>query len=1162
MTCLYWNVRGLANSPTKLALKRLIRVNKPDFVFIFEPWMEVKDALIRWLHRLGLKLFAINNKDGLDPNLWCCCRMELEPQVVAADSQQVFFLLKIHEKSFGISAVYASTNIVTHRVLWHNLSHLQTQFNLPWAFIGDFNCILGAHEHCGIRTPARPPIEDFNNWTNQNSLVHLLTAGALFTWKNGRKGNMHIKRRLDRTICNQGWLDLWFNNSCRTLPRNKYDHFPLLFEFFLSDDKSSSVFRFLRTWASHHSCEYLIADTWKTRVVGCPMFILQRKLKILKSRLKDWNKSTFGNVHDNVKTAEDNLKEIQDKIVKEGTLDALDVIERNAQDQLDLALQREEIFWKEKARVKWKAEGDRNTQFFHRIAKIKQVTKRISCLKVDGNLITDRGQIAKHVVSFYTNLFNKFFVLQDTSLIGEVIPHLMIEEYNSALTKLPVLEEVYEAVMSLDNESAPGPDGFSGFFYQKYWSIIKEDVFGAVLQFFKEGWIMPNYNTNTLVLIPKVPNADSIDQFRPIALANFKHKTITKILADKLSLLMPFLISTDWISAILHSAVMSVSVNGLQAGFFTCKSGVRQGDPLSPLLFCLGEDVLSRGLTKLVENKKVKLIKASRDSYVPSHVLYADDIMVFCECDKGSIEALTAIFLRWARNFIWSGEIESHKIVTVAWDDCCRPFEEGGLGLRSLVKLNEAANLKLCWDLSNSKEQWACLLKARVLRDGKEISYHIFPSLWSSMRASLKDVKGNSSWLIGNGNRIKFWSDNWNGSAVLESLNATGGSHPFLKDKAAAYIQNCKWNLPTDITVRFPNLANLLSNVHLSVVQKEDLFVWNSATDDILTLKTTYDFKSCINNIVDWGKLIWNAQIPASSSLLFWRLLHNKVPTDDNMAIWGFHLPSVCNLCGAKGENVEHLFFSCSFAAKLWNFLSTSLAHNFSAVPDIWSAYNKLHSAQSKVVLQAAVVSVISMIWIARNVSQFEDKSTTWSFFFKEVKRDAEYAGNTTPKVGSNSVLDFQFLKSFNVKVNPPKAFIVKEFSWHPPVLNWLKCNTDGAATGAELSGAILAIEIARQNNWTNLWLESGSKLVVLAFSKPEIVPWTIWNRWENVLHHTRSINFLTTHKYREGNHCADRLANIGLHIQDFVWWDVVHREILMQFAKNYIGLPNYRISH
>jgi hypothetical protein len=57
---------------------------------------------------------------------------------------------------------------------------------------------------------------------------------------------------------------------------------------------------------------------------------------------------------------------------------------------------------------------------------------------------------------------------------------------------------------------------------------------------------MPNYNANTLILIPKTPNADSIDQFRPIALANFKFKIISKVLADdRLAQILPSIISKE-----------------------------------------------------------------------------------------------------------------------------------------------------------------------------------------------------------------------------------------------------------------------------------------------------------------------------------------------------------------------------------------------------------------------------------------------------------------------------------------------------------------------------------------------------------------------------------------------------------------------------------------
>jgi len=89
----------------------------------------------------------------------------------------------------------------------------------------------------------------------------------------------------------------------------------------------------------------------------------------------------------------------------------------------------------------------------------------------------------------------------------------------------------------------------------------------------------------------------------------------------------------SWIKTIIESAKMSIVINGKLHGFFSCSRGVRQRDPLSPLLFCLAEEVLSRALTKLVREGNLKLIHGSRNNPAPSHILYADDIMVFC---KGS----------------------------------------------------------------------------------------------------------------------------------------------------------------------------------------------------------------------------------------------------------------------------------------------------------------------------------------------------------------------------------------------------------------------------------------------------------------------------------------------------------------------------------------------
>lgn len=76
-------------------------------------------------------------------------------------------------------------------------------------------------------------------------------------------------------------------------------------------------------WTKNKDCFRVIKESWKVKVYGFPMFIFDKELKILKSRLKDWNKSNFGNVKIKVIEAEKVLKEIQQDIGLNGYNDSL-----------------------------------------------------------------------------------------------------------------------------------------------------------------------------------------------------------------------------------------------------------------------------------------------------------------------------------------------------------------------------------------------------------------------------------------------------------------------------------------------------------------------------------------------------------------------------------------------------------------------------------------------------------------------------------------------------------------------------------------------------------------------------------------------------------------------------------------------------------------------
>lgn len=86
------------------------------------------------------------------------------------------------------------------------------------------------------------------------------------------------------------------------------------------------------------------------------------------------------------------------------------------------------------------------------------------------------------------------------------------------------LAEVKEAVFKMGATKAPGPNGMNGQFYQHHWEIIQQEVYQTVNNFFALGTLDPSLNRTHIILIPKVPNPESIKQYRPISLCNFSYK--------------------------------------------------------------------------------------------------------------------------------------------------------------------------------------------------------------------------------------------------------------------------------------------------------------------------------------------------------------------------------------------------------------------------------------------------------------------------------------------------------------------------------------------------------------------------------------------------------------------------------------------------------------
>jgi len=251
---------------------------------------------------------------------------------------------------------------------------------------------------------------------------------------------------------------------------------------------------------------------------------------------------------------------------------------------------------------------------------------------------------------------------------------------------------------------SPGPDGFQCIFFKQYWHIVGEDIFRLVSTAFQTGFFDPTIGDTLIALIPKIDQPKTYKDFRPISLCSFLRSILNNIIGPYQSSFLPgrgtsnnsivlqeivhFMrrskrkkgfvafkldlekafdnVNWEFLSSCLHdfgfpdatiklimhcvtSPTFSVLWNGNKLTSFKPTHGLRQGDPLSPYLFILCMEKLSLVINNVVLQGNWDPIRMSATSPHLSHLLFADDVLIFSKAKNSQVRFIKDLFDKFSQ---------------------------------------------------------------------------------------------------------------------------------------------------------------------------------------------------------------------------------------------------------------------------------------------------------------------------------------------------------------------------------------------------------------------------------------------------------------------------------------------------------------------------------
>lgn len=203
----------------------------------------------------------------------------------------------------------------------------------------------------------------------------------------------------------------------------------------------------------------------------------------VKQEIKGLHYRQFSHAHVKVAEFRSELEQVQ-MDPSMGTADETQKLERDTIDSLRYWSKIEDNILHQKSRITWLTQGDSNTKFFFAAVKIRKAQNSINMLQAAQGIITSPEDIHQELVQFYQNLLGTCASSLEAIDLPVVKRGATLSLEASRCLIEPVrATEIDNALSNIDDNKAPGVDGFNALFFKKIWHLINTNVYQGVQEF-------------------------------------------------------------------------------------------------------------------------------------------------------------------------------------------------------------------------------------------------------------------------------------------------------------------------------------------------------------------------------------------------------------------------------------------------------------------------------------------------------------------------------------------------------------------------------------------------------------------------------------------------------------------------------------------------------